>query len=53
MQGKQPHQGPERSRLRLLAIIGMGLLLSASRAQCSLFTGDTDDEDDEDDAASS
>ena len=31
------------------AVIGMGLLLGGSRAQCSLMTGDDEDDDAEDD----
>jgi hypothetical protein len=45
-------ESPDRARLIVLAVIGMGLLLGGSRAQCSLMTGDDEDEDAEDDDGS-
>ena len=42
-------ESPDRARLIVLAVIGMGLLLGGSRAQCSLMTGDDEDDDAEDD----
>jgi hypothetical protein len=42
-------ESPDRARLIVLAVIGMGLLLGGSRAQCSLMTGDDEDEDEDED----
>lgn len=37
---------PERSRLKLLALILLPILLSAAQAQCSFMSGDDDDKED-------
>ena len=43
---------PQRSRLKLLALLAFPMLLGGGRARCSFMTGDgEEDEDDEDDNA--
>lgn len=45
-----PDDRPQRSRLKLLALLAFPVLLGGGRARCSFMTGDEeDDEDDEDD----
>ena len=44
-------ESPDRARLIVLAVIGMGLLLGGSRAQCSYMSGDDEDDDEDDDGA--
>lgn len=53
MNGEDSHtaKSPDRARLIVLAVIGMGLLLGGSRAQCSYMSGDDEDDDAKDDDA--
>ena len=44
-----PDDRPQRSRLKLLALLAFPVLLGGGRARCSFMTGDEeDDEDDKD-----
>jgi hypothetical protein len=39
---------PQRSRLRLLALIACALLLGGGQARCSFMSGEDEDEDEDD-----
>ncbi len=41
------NEAPERSRLKLLALILLPVLLGGGQAQCTFMSGDADDEEDD------
>ena len=45
----EARESPQRSRLRLLALLALPLLLGGGEAQCSFVSGEDRHEEDEDD----
>ncbi|MCI0431860.1 MAG: hypothetical protein L0210_15125 [Rhodospirillales bacterium] len=45
------NEAPERSRLRLLALVLLPVLLGGGQAQCTFMSGDADDEEEDEEEA--